>query len=169
MSSLPENFFDSGKNTAADDARKQRQLEDDLSALGSLGKMTEKAAASRELEAGRDYAERDQLLKVEQQVMELRAADVRERVLGRSFGEDATASAGEGGAEVRDETDTSLSLLTTASFYRPPITVAEAARCFKARAGGGVAAAAARPGAEAEDDAQGNDDDELFVGLDGWA
>jgi len=162
VTAVPEDFYDGGKSRAADDARKAKAADADLDALLKLGASTSDQAAEREGRIAAEYDDRAELLRIEQEVVELRAAEARERIAKRVTGADLEPSSGP-----RDtRPDEAWSLIAPATFHGAPITAAEAAKAFREQA---ASAGGTGGGQDARDAAEGGaDDDDGFVGLDDW-
>ena len=163
---MPDDFYDGGKSRSADEARKAKAVARDLAALGMLGKESSQQAAEREDRVAEEYSDRAELLQIEQAVVELRAAEVRDRIARKVTGADLLPGT-EADAAKPDE---AWSLLTPSTYHGAPITAAEAARTFReqARAGGSAPSPAAAAGGQDGAAAGGGSDDDGFVGLDDW-
>ena len=128
-----------------------------------MGSKAQRALSKRDEEAEAEYTERDELLRIEQAVVELRAKEVKERIK-RKRGRGGTAP-----ADAEDDgTDTALSLITRAAYVAPGIGVEEAkARFDRGDIEGARAVDHTSKGREGTTGGE-EGDEEGFVGLDDW-
>jgi hypothetical protein len=167
-STAPDDFYESGKNAAADKAKQESAMKAGLQELMKLGASAAARQERSDEQTAVDYAEREDLLRIEQQLVELRAKEARKRITG-ARGQPAAPATGLTGAQEPDE---SLSILAPSSFHRPALTARKAMAQFRKEAADAEQAQERKPtakrreGADDDDDTDDDDDDDCFMDLD---
>lgn len=155
--SLPADFYDNRQDASAARAAREADIERELAELAELATVAERKSRRRDDEFAELYADRQDLADIEQEVVSLRLRELRaapKRARPPEPREDGGGTAGP---------DSALSLLTTASFHGPSLTVREARDALEQQH-------VHQPGLEAAEDRPrhhtAGDDDDGFVDLD---
>lgn len=161
---VPADFYEKGTSQATDAAMQESTIAAGLHEIMAVSASAAATQARLDERTAADYAEREDLLRIEQELIELRAKDARQRI---KAGKPAPQTLPQ---HETNEPDESLSILAPSSFHRPALTAQAAMEQFRkeaCRQAASLGLNERRNGHRGGDEDEGRgDSDECFLDLD---